>query len=295
MVRKRNSPPIAGSRASTEGAQDVVDVYFRTVAPYWKEIYQRRDVYALIHQRRAEMVLDFFDRLALPTGSPILEVGCGAGMTTVELARRGYRITAIDTVEPMIDLTTQHAAYAGVADHVKVTLGDAHHLPFRDELFSAVLAIGVIPWLHSPGTALQEMARVLKPAGHLIVNADNRWRLIYLLDPRTSPLCTRVRKKVADVLARSGLHKRGSAVRVHSHSQAEFDALLSRAGLEKIEGLTFGFGPFSFLSYTLPESVGGTLHRTLQTMADRRFPVFRSTGAQYIVLARKRANDARTS
>ncbi len=72
------------------------------------------------------------------------------------------------------------------------------------------------------------------------------------------------------------------------YSIKEFDSLLSTAGLKKVEGMTLGFGSFSFLSYKLlPDSIGVKVHHKLQSLADRRFPVLRSTGAQYIVLAKK--------
>jgi hypothetical protein len=52
--------------------------------------------------------------------------------------------------------------------------------------------------------------------------------------------------------------------------------------------MTLGFGPFSLFRRTvLPESLGIALHHRLQRLAEQNVPLFRSTGAQYLVLSKK--------
>jgi hypothetical protein len=52
--------------------------------------------------------------------------------------------------------------------------------------------------------------------------------------------------------------------------------------------MMLGFGPFSFLGRTLlPDPLGIRLHHRLQALADRGVAGLRSTGSQYVVLARK--------
>jgi len=68
----------------------------------------------------------------------------------------------------------------------------------------------------------------------------------------------------------------------------EFDSLLSKAGLAKVESLTLGFGPFSlFKRKMFSNKVATNIHCMLQNLADRNVPLIRVTGAQYIVLATK--------
>ena len=63
--------------------------------------------------------------------------------------------------------------------------------------------------------------------------------------------------------------------------------LQNRLEIEKT--MMLGFGPFSFLGRTLlPDSLGIRLHRRLQALADRGVVGLRSTGSQYLVLARRR-------
>jgi ubiquinone/menaquinone biosynthesis C-methylase UbiE len=101
------------------------------------------------------------DSLALPPGSRVLEVGCGAGVTTVALAQRRYVVAALDSVDAMIHLTRQLAVERGVEHRLRASRGDAHRLPFADRSFPLLLAIGVTPWVHSLGQFLREMVRVL--------------------------------------------------------------------------------------------------------------------------------------
>jgi SAM-dependent methyltransferase len=54
-----------------------------------------------------EIIDELFDIAALSAGSPVLEVGCGTGQFTVELARRGARLTAIDLGAAMVAATTE--------------------------------------------------------------------------------------------------------------------------------------------------------------------------------------------
>jgi len=245
-------------------------------------------VKGVIYQHRKAAVLEWIDELALPPGSRILEVGCGAGLTTIELARRGYIVDGIDSSETMVEHTLHAAIESGARDWVKVVRGDAHSLPFEDSTFSLVLAVGVIPWIESPDTAVREMARVVRPGGYVLLTSDNRARLNHLLDPRWNPALGPLRRLLKRVLERTGLRNSRSFVPSHFHSTSYIDRVIYENRLEKLKAVTLGFGPFSFLGRTLlPYSDGIRLHHRLQALADRGVPGLRSTGSQYLVLARK--------
>jgi SAM-dependent methyltransferase len=267
--------------------QKRTDAHFEAASTYWKEIYEFGDVDAAIYRDRRSVVLGLVQKLALSTEWPILEIGCGSGLTSVALAQNGYTVQATDSVDAMLNLTREHAREASVSDRVITSIRDVHNLDFPDNTFSLILKIGVAPWLHSLDKAVREVARVLRPGGYLITTADNWWRLNYWLDPRYFPPLGPVRQGVRAVLERLALRKPGGAS-ARLHSIREFDASLAAAGLEKIQGRTVGFGPFSFLGRKmLPDSSGVKMHHWLQNLADRGTPVVRSAGTHYIVLARK--------
>jgi len=270
-------------------SQDDVNQHFRDASHSWDEMYGRSDVYGVIHQERRRRALEWVEGLELGSGARVLEVGCGAGWTATILAERGFEVDATDTVAQMLERTRDKATRAGVAERVRTRVADVHALEFEDETFDLGLALGVIPWLHSPPKALSELARVLKPGAHLIVNADNHSRLTYLMDPQRSPWLGPIRRPAGQLLRRNG--RRDNGPRNVAHPTREFDLLLDSVGLEPLAATTLGFGPFTFFNReVLGKQRAVALHHRLQRLADRGVSGIRSAGSQYLVLARKQGD-----
>ena len=166
--------PVPTDIAYSAEHQMLVDAHFQSHVAQWRDVYEQAGVEGAIYRKRLEIALRWVDELAMQPGEEVLEIGCGSGRCTVALARRGYLVQATDSVAGMLNSTRQHAAEAGVSASVSTSLGDAHALVFPESAFGLVLAIGVVPYLHSPETALREMARVLKNGGFLLITAGNR-------------------------------------------------------------------------------------------------------------------------
>ncbi len=272
--------------------QEKVNAYFQSKSLYWKELYTREGVFSETIRDRQAAVLDWIDSLALAPGSQVLEIGCGAGFLAVALAQRGLRVHAIDSADAMVELARRHATESGVTDVLSVDAGDVYALAFEDGSFDLVIALGVIPWLERAEPAIQEMARVTRPGGYVILTADNRLRLHHILDPWLNPALSPLKQGVKAALVRLGLSRRPpNKINSTLHGRRFIDKTLARFELAKINGMTLGFGPFSlFRRRVLPEPLGIALHHWLQCLADRHVPIFRSTGAQYLVLARKQTS-----
>jgi ubiquinone/menaquinone biosynthesis C-methylase UbiE len=275
------------SSDETVNEQAVVNYYFEKVASYWAEVYERdNDLHALIYQERLQILLELVGKIALPRQARVMEVGCGAGYATVALARLGYFIDAIDATRVMVDSTRNRAINSGLQSRVRSSLGDVRELPFPDETFGLVVAMGVLSWLPSMAKAMQEMCRVLQPEGYLILGVENRWGLRQFLDPFENPLLGPVKELARRVLRPS--EREVPRVRSRSSSIRAYDAMLDAHHLEKLEGVTFGFGPLTLFGWELlPHPMGLKVHRGLQALAHRSIPVVRSIGALYTVLGRK--------
>jgi D-aspartate ligase len=274
------------SKQPVSGEQPVTNEYFADEAGFWDEMYEREDVYSLVHRERQERAIEWVRSLGLPAGARALDAGCGAGHASVALARAGLRVDALDPVENMVQRARANAREAGVADRVEVRRGDVHELPFEDGTFSLAVALGVLPWVESPARAVTELARVLAPGGTLVVSADNRRRLSDLVDPRRTPLLDPAKPALKRAL---GLGARDGAFAIAAmHTRGQLRDLLATAGLEVEAEQTIGFGPFTVLGRrVLDGRAGATIHGRLQALADRGTPVLRAGGAQVLVLARK--------
>jgi ubiquinone/menaquinone biosynthesis C-methylase UbiE len=265
-----------------QNAQANVNTYFDATVAYWDGVYSDGALQGVIYQQRQAAVLDFVDAAALSPGASVLEIGCGAGYLTAELARRGLLVEAVDASPAMVESTATLLRERGLDRDVTVEVADVHALPFSDASFDLVVAVGVIPWLHSPGDAVVEMARVLRAHGQLIVTADNRLRLSTFTDPRAmlaqTPLKHLYRR----------LRRRPEAAMSRLDSPRAVARLLAQAQLRGQDERTVGFGPLSMFGRPLMEGPRGVrLNNRLQTMADRGVRGVRSFGWHYIVRARK--------
>jgi len=245
-------------------------------------------LFAVIHQQRQAITLKFVNDLSLPKTTNILEIGCGAGFITVALAKKGFTVESLDCAPSMIKVTLEHAKQTGTTNQIHASIGDVHELAFQDQSFGLVIALGVTPWLHSLEKALSEIARVLMKGGYVVLNADNRYRLNMLLDPLLSPIFESAREWVKKELLSEKRHEPADFLCLHMYLIETFNANLQMAGLVNIKNANLGFGPFTFLNHNIfPAEIGVKIHQKLQEYSDKGFPILRSTGAQYVVLARK--------
>jgi ubiquinone/menaquinone biosynthesis C-methylase UbiE len=272
-----------------DNPQQEVNEYFEASSAYWQNIYSEKELLPRIYQDRHITTLAWIRRLGLCKEARILEVGCGAGLTSVALARDGYTVDAMDSTLAMLHITRQSACVQGVENRIRLHLADLHALPFEARTFDLVIAIGVIPWLHSERVAFEEMQRVLKSGGYLLITADNDGRLIRILDPASCPLLAPMRRIAKRVLQRFGRWSPATGFQAKRHDRHEVHRLMNRSGFQELRSCTVGFGPFTFFGRRLfSDSTGTRIHQRLQTLASRpRWSPLRWTGSHYLVLAAK--------
>ncbi|MDA0709106.1 MAG: class I SAM-dependent methyltransferase [bacterium] len=130
-----------------------------------------------------EMIYQFF-----PPGGNILDLGCGAGRTTLPLAQNEYSVVGADLSLPMVKRARSQAKYWRVP--VTWSVLDATDLPFADASFDGVLfsynGIELVPGGRAgKQRVLSEVLRILKPGGHFIftthaLEAVNQFALLRL-------------------------------------------------------------------------------------------------------------------
>jgi SAM-dependent methyltransferase len=102
----------------------------------------------------------------LRAGMSLLDVGCGPGTLTADLAARVApgRVTAVEPGEPALDLARAEVARRGL-DTVDFVAADVHALRFAGDSFDVVHAHQVLQHVADPVRALREMRRVCRPGG----------------------------------------------------------------------------------------------------------------------------------
>ena len=102
----------------------------------------------------------------------ILDVGCGSGVPTLELARLSQgEVIGIDIHQPSLDRLTRKIKEAGLSDRVKVIKGSMVNMDFPDESFDIIWSEGSI-FAVGFERGLKEWRRFLKPNGFLVVHDE---------------------------------------------------------------------------------------------------------------------------
>src|SRR5947209_1485354 len=105
--------------------------------------------------------------LALQPGERILDLGCGTGHLTAQLAAAGADVVGIDRSAEMI-AQARHSSPA-----LRFDLADARDLVF-DEPFDAVFSNAALHWIREPERVVSSIRRVLKPAGRFIAELGGK-------------------------------------------------------------------------------------------------------------------------
>lgn len=100
----------------------------------------------------------------------VLDIGCGTGYGSRELAQTAASVTGIDVSEEAI----QHAQENYSQPALEFRAASAEHLPFPDASFDLVVAFEVIEHLSDWSSMLAEALRVLAPGGQFVVSTPNK-------------------------------------------------------------------------------------------------------------------------
>jgi len=126
------------------------------------------------NERFYELAFDNILRKIQPSpGSIFLEVGCGRGFHAMRLARRGYKVKAVDFSDAALKTARDNVRAAGLEHLVDVDRQDLTDLSYGDYTFDYALCWGVLMHVPEVGRAIEELSRVIAPGGHLIVHEGN--------------------------------------------------------------------------------------------------------------------------
>lgn len=128
----------------------------------WAPVYDK--VFTLVMKPGRKAAAEAVNRL----GGRVLDVGVGTGLELPMFASH-VRIVGVDLSGPMLEIARKRVAAQGLTNVEDLRVMDAMNLEFEDGVFDGAVAPYVITTVPDPHRTMDEMARVVRPGGELII------------------------------------------------------------------------------------------------------------------------------
>lgn len=139
----------------------------------WAETPQGRKAYDL----EGELLFKLGE---LAVGDRVLEVGCGTGVHLEFFLREGLNVVGVDISPPMLRVARQR-----LGNRVRLSLGDAENLPFKENSFDCVALITTLEFMPDPDKALHEAFRICR--GKVLLGVLNKYSFLGIARRLKSP------------------------------------------------------------------------------------------------------------
>lgn len=132
--------------------------YFEKVADQWDRM--RKSFFSEKIRKVAVAKAD------IRAGKLAADIGAGTGFVTEELVHNGLKVIAVDQSEAMLE---EMKKKFGLSGSVEYRIGEFNNLPMQDESVDYVFANMFLHHVDVPQVAIEEMARILKPGGKVVI------------------------------------------------------------------------------------------------------------------------------
>ncbi len=149
---------------ATTANAEMIRYWNEAAGPSWVAMQERLDA------QLAALGTLTRERAGIAIGERVLDVGCGCGGTTLELARAvgaDGRVVAVDISEPMLACARARAEAAGLDARIEWRRADAQTAPFEESTFDCVYSRFGVMFFEDPPAAFTNLRRALRPGGRL--------------------------------------------------------------------------------------------------------------------------------
>ncbi len=118
-------------------------------------------------------------------GKKVLEIGCGIGTDTINFARHGAHVTAVELSEKSLEIARRRAEVYELQDRIRFYLGNAEELStfLPVEPYDLVYSFGVIHHTPHPERVIEQMRHYVQPGGTVKIMVYHRyaWKVLWIL------------------------------------------------------------------------------------------------------------------
>ena len=202
--------------------------FFDAEAAEWSERYTLDPRF----RRRFENITQLLDRMIPSAAGRALDVGCGAGIFSQYLARKGWNVTAIDASPEMIESARNYES-KHVIDFQNSTIETFEAVP---NSFNLILSLSMLEYIEDDEAAIQKFHQLLKPGGLLVVSVPNKAGMLRKLEGVVFGIRTVTRNRV--------FRGRGEYLKFQKrqYTPFELDLLMRQFGMRKKSGIFLSGG-----------------------------------------------------
>ena len=150
------------SQTSDRRGADITNANVEAAYARWAPVYDA--VFTLVLKPGRKAAAEAINRL----GGRVLDVGVGTGLE-LPMFDSNVRLVGIDLSDPMLEIAHNRVARQNLANVEDLRVMDAMNLEFEDGAFDAVVAPYVVTTVPDPRRTLEEMARVVRPGGEIVI------------------------------------------------------------------------------------------------------------------------------
>ena len=122
---------------------------------------------------RQKAIVSFVSKYLQSSNTKILDIGCGPGLLEEDLSNLSYKGIGMDISKEMIKISKKRAESKGFNESWEFVCGDCEDTRLEPESVDCVIASGVIEYMPEDNKMIEELNRVLKVEGLLILNVTN--------------------------------------------------------------------------------------------------------------------------
>lgn len=142
---------------------------FEQIARHW---WDPRGEFRPLHAMNPVRAEYIAQRVPL-SGKKLLDIGCGGGLLSEAMARRGASVTGIDLGETAIEIATLHALESGLKIAYACESAEQHADKHAAE-YDAIACLELLEHVPDPAALVQTIAQLLKPGGQAVISTLNR-------------------------------------------------------------------------------------------------------------------------